>query len=724
MTSKLLLLACVLTVCAVSQASARTLALSGDITVEVTGPSGAVVPYDDGGLSCTPASGSTFPLGKTTVNCVDTGSAASSLTVTVVDTTSPAVTVPGPITAEASGPGGASATFSVGAADAVDPAPTVSCTPSSGATFPLGTTAVSCTAADASGNTVHATFDVNVVDTTAPVITTPGDVNDNTADPSGKPVNYGPLTATDAVAGSITPTCSPPSGSTFAVGTTTVTCSASDGTNTSTASFAVSVKLLDTTPPNLSVPGPINADATGPAGASVAFSVSATDAIDPSPTVSCDHSSGETFPLGATTVSCTATDASGNTSAPATFDITVVDADTTPPQLTDLPADITAEANGPTGSKVSFASPTAVDIVDGPVPNVSCTPESGSLFALGVSTVTCSTSDSRGNRGSATFNVKIVDTTPPVLIPPGDTSVYATTDAGSNALDDGPSSFVHGAHASDIVDPQPVVTSNRPAFFGVGTTTVTFTATDASGNKASATANLTLLPKPTGGTAPSPPPPPPPPRENRPPANVTGVALKTGDGSVTLTWKNPTDADFDRTEITRTTTTAGSKATGTPVYRGKGTSYTDRGLSNGVEYRYVIVTVDKTGNASAGVATVAMPKANLLRLPADGARLTKVPKQLRWTPDPRATYYNLQLYTGGTLVAQSTASTGEKILSVFPTKPVYNFKSPWKWNGRKYKLTKGVYTWYVWPGYGPREDVDYGPLMGSATFQVTLAKSR
>jgi hypothetical protein len=800
MASKLLLLACVLTACAVPQASARTLALSGDITVEATGPSGAAVSYDDGGLSCTPASGSTFPLGQTTVNCVDAGGAATSFTVTVVDTTSPAVTVPGPITVEASGPGGASATFSVSAADVVDPSPTVSCTPSSGATFPLGTTAVSCTAADVSGNTAQATFDVNVADTAAPVITTPADVNVNTGDPSGTPVNYGPVTATDAVAGSITPNCSPPPGSTFAVGTTTVTCSASDGTNTSTATFAVSVKLIDTTPPNLSVPEPITADAAGPAGASVTFSVNATDAIDASPTVSCDHSSGQTFPLGTTPVSCTATDASGNTSAPATFNITVVDhgaptvttpgtiakeatdpsgaavtfavtaadgvdpsptvscdrssgetfplgttqvsctakdasnntsapavfavdvTDTTPPQLKDLPAEITAEANGPTGSKVSFPTPTAVDIVDGPTPNVSCTPESGSIFALGVNTVTCSTSDSRGNRGSARFNVKIVDTTPPVLIPPGDTSVYPTTDAGSSALDDGAiSSFVHGAHASDIVDPQPVVTSDHPVFFGIGTTTVTFTATDASGNKASATANLTVLPKPTSGTAP---PPLPPPRDNRPPANVTGMALKIGDGSVTLTWTNPTDADFDRTEITRTTTKTGSKETGTLVYRGKGTSYTDRGLSNGVEYRYVIVTVDKTGNASAGLATAVMPKASLLRLPADGARLTKIPKQFRWTPDSRATYYNLQLYSGGTLVAQSTASAGEKILSVFPIKPVYKFKSPWKWNGRKYKMTNGIYTWYVWPGYGAREKVDYGALLGSATFQVTRAKSR
>jgi HYR domain len=882
LASRLLLSACVLIACAVPQASARTLALPGDITAEATGPSGAAVSYISGDLSCTPGSGATFPLGQTTVNCVDSTGPAGSFKVTVVDTTPPTVTPPSSVTVttgnragavvtygpasasdlvagtltptcspasgstfglgtatvtcsasdgvntgnatftvtvnyvdttpptvsvprsmsvEATGPRGAAVRFSVTASDSDDGSPTVSCNHTSGETFPLGTTTVSCTARDASGNmSGPATFDITVVDTTPPVVTPPANVYVETEDPSGAAVSYRSASAADAVAGSPTASCAPPSGSKFGLGTATVTCSASDGRNTGSATFTVTVKLVDKTPPAVLVPATITADATGPGGASVTFSVTARDRIDPSPTVSCSHRSGQVFPLGTTTVSCTAKDASGNTSPPATFDIRVVDrgaptvsvpgtitkeatgpsgatatfsvtatdaidpspsvscnktsgatfpvgttqvsctakdasnntsapavfavniTDTTPPELKNMPAVITAEANGPTGSKVNFSSPTAVDIVDGPLPNVGCAPESGSTFALGVNTVTCSTSDSRGNRSTATFMVKIVDTTQPVLIPPGDTAVYAATDSGSYALDQGPIfAFVHGAHASDIADPHPVVTSDHPVFFGVGTKTVTFTARDASGNKASATARLTVLPKPAPGTKP---PALAPPRENKPPANVTAVAAKVGDARVTLTWKNPSDTDFDHTEITRTTTQTGFKATGTPVYRGKGTSYTDRGLRNGVEYRYVIATVDKAGNASAGVATVVMPKANLLRLPADGARLKKVPKQFRWKADPGAAYYNLQLYSGGTLTAQSTAQIGKKILSVFPNKPVYNFKTPWKWQGRKYKMTKGIYTWYVWPGYGPREDVNYGPLMGSATFQVIPAKSR
>ena len=870
-----------LTAFTVPQASARTLALPGDTTVEATGPAGATFSFDSSGYTCTPGSGSTFPLGTTPVNCVDntgattgfnvtvqdttpptvtppatvtvttgnqagavvtygpasatdlvagsitpscspasgsvfavttttvtcsasdganTGTASFAVTVNYVDTTAPTVSVPGAMTVEATGPSGASVPFSVTASDSDDPAPTVSCDQTSGQGFPLGTTTVSCTARDAAGNTsAPATFNIAVGDTTPPVVTPPANVSVDTEDPTGTAVTYSPASATDAVADSPAATCSPASGSKFAVGTTTVTCSASDAGNTGTATFTVSVTLLDKTPPVLALPSTITADAAGPGGAAVTytatatdrldpapnvacspasgqtfplgtttvscsatdttgntsratfdirvvdrgaptvsvpgsitkeatgssgavatFSVTASDAIDPSPSVSCNKASGATFPLGTTQISCTAKDASNNTSAPAVFAVSVVD--TTPPQLTNMETQITAEANGPTGSKVNFSSPTAVDIVDGPMLNVGCTPDSGSTFPLGVNTVTCASSDAGGNRGSATFKVKIVDTTPPVLIPPGDTSVYAATDSGSYALDQGPIfAFVHGAHSSDIADPHPVVTSDHPVFFGIGSKVVTFTATDASGNKASATAKLTVLPKPAPGTTP---PPLPPPRDNKPPANVTGVTVKSGDTRVTLRWTNPSDADFDHTEITRTTTQTGFKATGTVVYRGKGATYTDRGLHNGAEYRYVLATVDKTGNASAGVATVVMPKANLLRVPADGARLKKVPKQFRWKADPRAAYYNLQLYAGGTLVAESTASIGTKMLSVFPSKPVYNFKSPWKWQGRRYKMTKGLYTWYVWPGYGARADVDYGALMGSATFQVTPAKSR
>ena len=142
------------------------------------------------------------------------------------------------------------------------------------------------------------------------------------------------------------------------------------------------------------------------------------------------------------------------------------------------------------------------------------------------------------------------------------------------------------------------------------------------------------------------------------------------------------------------------------VYTGSAESFTDRGLVNGLEYRYVVVSVDKNGNSSAGVAVVALPKATLLRSPKEGARLKKPPK-LVWVKNSEAAYYNVQLFRGTV-----------KILSVWPVKPALAVGRTWKYRGRKYKLTPGVYRWYVWPGFGTRAAVDYGELLGFRSFQI------
>lgn len=74
----------------------------------------------------------------------------------------------------------------------------------------------------------------------------------------------------------------------------------------------------DTTPPAIVVPATVGVDATGPGGAAASYTVTVTDDTDPAPVWSCAPASGATFPIGDTTVACTATDASANT-ATATF---------------------------------------------------------------------------------------------------------------------------------------------------------------------------------------------------------------------------------------------------------------------------------------------------------------------------------------------------------------------------------------------------------------------
>ena len=241
------------------------LTVPGPITIEATGPGGAVVTYSgvsatdtvSGNLtpSCSPASGSTFPVGTTTVNCTATdgsgNSTSKSFTVTVRDTTPPTLTLPAPISAEATGAGGAAVSYTATATDTVSGALTPSCAPASGSTFALGTTTVTCTATDGSGNQASGQFTITVRDTTPPTLTLPAPITAEATDPSGAAVSY-TATATDTVSGNLTPSCSPPSGSTFLFGTTTVSCTATDGAgNKASGQFTVTVR--DTVAPVIKI---------------------------------------------------------------------------------------------------------------------------------------------------------------------------------------------------------------------------------------------------------------------------------------------------------------------------------------------------------------------------------------------------------------------------------------------------------------------------------------
>jgi hypothetical protein len=119
--------------------------------------------------------------------------------------------------------------------------------------------------------------------------------------------------------------------------------------------------------------------------------------------VSCSPASGTTFPFGSTAVKCTATGTSGNT-ASAPFTVTVVD--TTPPTIT-VPADITTQATSLSGATVTYQA-SASDIVDGTVATT-CSPTSGSIFKIGMTTVICTATDKAGNTASASFKVNVIN---------------------------------------------------------------------------------------------------------------------------------------------------------------------------------------------------------------------------------------------------------------------------------------------------------------------------
>ena len=433
---------------------------SGSLTPTQTGTYEWVVSYS-GDTNNATASGS----------CGDAGES-----VVVSPPPPPVVTVPSNLVVEATGPSGAGVTFSASATDVIDGAIAATCAPASASTFPLGVTTVHCSATDSQGVTGSASFTVTVTDTTPPTLSLPGNQVVQATGPAGATVTYA-ATATDLVDGTDPVHCLPASGSTFPIGVTTVACSATDAHgNKATGSFTVTV----TDTPTLHLPANVVVEATKPAGAEVKFTASATDPVDGSDPVSCNPKSGATFPLGATTVNCAATNKRGATTS-GSFTVTVQD--TTPPTL-HLPHDRVVEAYGPDGRTVDFHA-SAFDIVDGRVA-VTCVPPSGSTFPLGTTTVECSATDTAGNTVTGSFTVTVRDTIPPTLHLPSHVIAEATGPSGA-AVSFAPT-------ATDLVDGTDPVTCvpASGSTFPLGTTFVACSATDAAGNTATGSFPVTV----------------------------------------------------------------------------------------------------------------------------------------------------------------------------------------------------------------------------------------
>ena len=78
-----------------------------------------------------------------------------------------------------------------------------------------------------------------------------------------------------------------------------------------------------------------------------------------------------------------------------------------------------------------------------------------------------------------------------------------------------------------------------------------------------------------------------------PPGTITDFAATTGDGTIDLTWTNPTDADFNKTKILMSTNGFATGDTdGTVCYEGSGTSISLSSLTNGTVYYFRAFTYD------------------------------------------------------------------------------------------------------------------------------------
>lgn len=291
-----------------------------------------------GAVQYSQASGTSFPIGTTTVNVSVTDAAGNPATCSFTVTVNPAcqITPPANIIVNAVS-GQCSAVVNYDAATTTGNCGTLTYSHASGSLFPVGTTTVTVSS-ESTGQSNS--FTVTVNDNQDPVITTcPGniivhtdagactvlipfsDIDKATATDNCETgltvkyyLNYGTISQQQITAAH-----------SFAKGNTTVTVEASDASNNKvTCTFTVTVN--DTEKPAITCPANITVNsAAAQCGAVVNFTgihaASATDNCG-TPTVNYSPASGSVFPIGETTVTATATDGSGNTKS-CTFTVTV-----------------------------------------------------------------------------------------------------------------------------------------------------------------------------------------------------------------------------------------------------------------------------------------------------------------------------------------------------------------------------------------------------------------
>jgi hypothetical protein len=182
------------------------------------------------------------------------------------------------------------------------------------------------------------------------------------------------------------------------------------------------------------------------------------------------------------------------------------------------------------------------------------------------------------------------------------------------------------------------------------------------------------------------------------PPQLKKLRAKQGIHAVTFKWQ--VSADTQRVVITRT---PGKKKRGasSTVYTGKASSFRDKGLHVGMHYRYRVSVFDAAANKFG--RTVRITGTGKLFAPAPGASVRGAPR-LQWAAVHGASYYNVLLIRNGT------------IFSAWPKGTSFKLPRSWVYHGKRYRLHRGVYRWYVWPGFGTRSASKYGRMVGRSSF--------
>ncbi len=419
-----------------------------------------------------------FPVGDTIITWTATDandlSSTAEQTIRITDTTKPDITAPANVSTEATAPTTPVAVGQAAATDLVDNALEITRNPQTN-DFAVGEHTITWKATDASGNFATATQTVAITDTTAPVIALTG------ANPQiiefGDEYIEQEATATDRVDDDLELTgrmvIAGDEVITDRVGEYTVTYDVSDAAGNPAEQKTRTVRVTDTTAPDITAPEPYATEAIAeqtPLTANDHYGTATSS--DRSARIT--STAPATFPLGDTIIIWTATDANGLSS---TAEQTIRITDTTKPDIT-APANVSTEATAPT-TPVAVGQAAATDLVDNAL-EITRNPQTNG-FAVGEHAITWKATDASGNFATATQTVTITDTTKPVI---------ALTGANPQIIEFGDEYIELEATATDRVDDdleltgRMVIAGDEVITDRVGEYTVTYDVSDAAGNPA------------------------------------------------------------------------------------------------------------------------------------------------------------------------------------------------------------------------------------------------
>jgi hypothetical protein len=285
----------------------------------------------------------------------------------------------------------------------------------------------------------------------------------------------------------------------YPVGETTITWNVSDVNGNAAEVVVQTIIVTDAQAPVITCPGDINTTVGfGETGKVITYDLpEATDncGIETLELIS-GPASGAIFPLGPTSVTYRATDASGNTQD-CSFIVTITEsADNEKPVISDCPIDITVSTDpNNCNALVNWTAPSATDN-SGSV-TLTSNFEPGSIFPVGITQVIYTATDVAGNQSICSFKVTVTDSELPVITTNGDQNLNAETGlcaasftATASATDNCSVGNPTGLRSDglELTDPYPV-----------GETTITWNVSDVNGNaatpvKQTVTVNDTELP--------------------------------------------------------------------------------------------------------------------------------------------------------------------------------------------------------------------------------------